>query len=289
MTRPWVRGPQRVAGARRRARSRARRRPRRRRRALSDASAQRSLASVHHSACPGASPHSAVGARTALHPLLSRPALSQWRRSPSCAPTSKARRASSPSSARIAVPRCSARTTGSSGRRSARTAGRRSAIPSATGSSRPSHPPPGRVLVAAATCEHLVEVYAEVADAILRHCPRVRRLATSREPLGISGETIYRVPSLSLPAEGRDSTSSDAVALFLDRARTQGTGRRLDGLPLARELAAVRLRSLSLEDLHHRLDRRFRLLAGGSRSALSSGQPRRATVETVSRPAASPG
>ncbi len=162
----------------------------------------------------------------------------------------------------------------------------------------------GRVLVAAATCEHLVEVYAEVADAILRHCPRVRRLATSREPLGISGETIYRVPSLSLPAEGRDSTSSDAVALFLDRARAQGTGltldedsaalvapvcRRLDGLPLARELAAVRLRSLSLEDLHHRLDRRFRLLAGGSRSALSSRQLRRATVETVSRPAASPG
>ena len=102
---------------------------------------------------------------------------------------------------------------------------------------------------------------AKTADTILRRCPRVHLLATSREPLGIGGETIYRVPSLSLP-EPNDSGctapgSSDAVALFADRARANGVAlsaeeqdgpvavsvcRRLDGMPLAIELAAARLR-----------------------------------------------
>jgi len=153
---------------------------------------------------------------------------------------------------------------------------------------------PQEVLLLLDNCEHLLEECARVAGAVLRSCPRVRLLVTSREPLGISGETIYRVPSLTLPADGEDPASSDAVALFLDRVRTQGIAltldeasrplvvsvcQRLDGLPLALELAATRLRSLSLEDLHHRLDQRFRLLTGGSRGALPRQQTLRATVE----------
>ena len=147
-------------------------------------------------------------------------------------------------------------------------------------------------------CEHLVGGCAKTAEAVLRRCPRVHLLATSREPLGIGGETLYRVPSLSLPGPGQPdlaaAESSDAVALFADRARAQGAGlrvdeqtaplvvsicRQLDGMPLAIELAAARLRSLSLTDLHDRLGQRFRLLTGGSRTALARQQTLRATVE----------
>ena len=154
------------------------------------------------------------------------------------------------------------------------------------------------VLIVLDNCEHLIEACAEVANAILLRCPRVHLMATSREPLGIGGETIYRVPSLSLPKPDDGDTftteESDAVALFVDRARAQGaectldeeTGplvvsicRRLDGMPLAIELAAVRLRSMSLESLNDRLDHRFRLLTGGNRSALPRQQTLRATVD----------
>jgi len=147
------------------------------------------------------------------------------------------------------------------------------------------------VLIVLDNCEHLIGGCAKTADAILRRCPRVRLLATSREPLGISGKTIYRVPSLSLPAPDDSGCSaagsSDAVALFADRATAQGVNlpldeetaavvvsvcRRLDGMPLAIELAAARLRSLSLSELHDRLDQRFRLLTGGSRTALERQQ-----------------
>ena len=154
------------------------------------------------------------------------------------------------------------------------------------------------MLIVLDNCEHLIGACAEVANAILLRCPRVHLIATSREPLGIGGETIYRVPSLSLP-EPDDGDSfatekSDAVALFVDRARAQGVEytldeetsplvvsicRRLDGMPLAIELAAARLRSMSLESLNDRLDQRFRLLTGGSRSALPRQQTLRATVE----------
>ncbi len=145
-------------------------------------------------------------------------------------------------------------------------------------------------------CEHLIATCAEVADAILRRCPKVRLLATSREPLGVGGETVYRVPSLSLPSPDDDPaslSSSDAVVLFLERAWAQGaeltlddqtgptiasTCRRLDGMPLAIELAAARLRSLSVFELHDLLDARFRLLTGGSRGALERQQTLRATV-----------
>ena len=153
------------------------------------------------------------------------------------------------------------------------------------------------VLIVLDNCEHLIGGCAKTADAILRRCPRVHLLATSREPLGIGGEIIYRVPSLSLPGPGDPGSgtpgSSDAVALFADRARAHGVGlsadeqtgslvvsicRRLDGMPLAIELAAARLRSLSLNELHDRLDQRFRLLTGGSRTALERQQTLRAAV-----------
>jgi predicted ATPase/class 3 adenylate cyclase len=154
------------------------------------------------------------------------------------------------------------------------------------------------VLVVVDNCEHLIGGCAKTAEAIVRRCPRVRLLATSREPLGVGGEVIYRVPSLSLPAP--DDTgpaaagSCDAVALFADRARAHGVAlsvdgqtaplvvsvcRRLDGMPLAIELAAARLRSMSLSELHDRLDQRFGLLTGGSRTALKRQQTLRATIE----------
>ena len=156
---------------------------------------------------------------------------------------------------------------------------------------------PQDVLIVLDNCEHLIGGCAKTAEAIVRRCPRVHLLATSREPLGIGGETIYRVPSLSLPGPGDPvpsaSGSSDAVALFADRARANGVAlavdeqagpvvvsvcRRLDGMPLAIELAAARLRSMSLAELHDRLDQRFRLLTGGSRTALERQQTLRATV-----------
>ena len=157
---------------------------------------------------------------------------------------------------------------------------------------------PQDILIVLDNCEHLIGGCAKTAELILRRCPRVHLLATSREPLGIGGETVYRVPSLSLP--GSDDSdfgppeSSDAVALFVDRARTQGVSlaggeqaaelvvsvcRRLDGMPLAIELAAARLRTMSLASLHDRLDQRFRLLTGGSRTALKRQQTLRATVD----------
>jgi non-specific serine/threonine protein kinase len=156
---------------------------------------------------------------------------------------------------------------------------------------------PLELLIVLDNCEHLIGGCAKTADAIVRRCPRVRLLATSREPLGVGGEAIYRVPPLSLPGPGESGVaaagSSDAVALFTDRARAQGTGlvvdkqtaplmvsicARLDGLPLAIELAAARLRSMSLTDLHDRLDQRFGLLTGGSRTAPARQQTLQAAI-----------
>jgi predicted ATPase/class 3 adenylate cyclase len=156
---------------------------------------------------------------------------------------------------------------------------------------------PQDVLIVLDNCEHLIGGCAKTAEAVVRRCPRVHLLATSREPLGIGGETIYRVPSLSLPGPDEAGPlapgSSDAVALFAERARAHGVAlamdeqagplvvslcRRLDGMPLAIELAAARLRSMSLSELHDRLDQRFRLLTGGSRTALERQQTLRAAV-----------
>jgi predicted ATPase/DNA-binding XRE family transcriptional regulator len=157
---------------------------------------------------------------------------------------------------------------------------------------------PQAVLIVLDNCEHLIGGCAVAAEAIARSCLRVHLVATSREPLGIGGEAIYKVAPLSLPGPGESGVlaaeSSDAVALFVERARAQGTGlpvdgqtaplvisicRRLDGLPLAIELAAARLRSLSLRSLADRLDQRFRLLTGGSRTALARQQTLEAAVE----------
>jgi non-specific serine/threonine protein kinase len=157
---------------------------------------------------------------------------------------------------------------------------------------------PQAVLIVLDNCEHLAGGCAVAAEAIVTRCPRVHVVATSREPLGIRGETIYQVAPLSLPGPGesglRAAGSSDAVALFIDRARTQGTGlpldeqtaplvisvcRRLDGLPLPIELAAARLRSLSLRALASRLDRPFRLLTGGSRTAPARQQTLEAAID----------
>ena len=154
------------------------------------------------------------------------------------------------------------------------------------------------VLIVLDNCEHLIGACAKTAYAIVTSCPGAHLLVTSREPLAIGGETIYRVPPLSLPGPGEVGSavarSSDAVALFVERARAQGIDlrvdeqtaplvvsicRQLDGMPLAIELAAARLRSLSLTDLHNRLDQRFRLLTGGSRTALKRQQTLQATVD----------
>jgi len=153
-------------------------------------------------------------------------------------------------------------------------------------------------LVILDNCEHLLEDAATVADAVLRRCPKVRMLATSREPLRIDGEVIYQVPSLSLPPEDArdrdDLAGSGAVALFVERASAQVAGfeitdhdavlvasicRRLDGVPLALELATARLRSMSLAKLHDRLEHRFGLLTGGSRVALPRQQTLGALVD----------
>jgi predicted ATPase/class 3 adenylate cyclase len=145
-------------------------------------------------------------------------------------------------------------------------------------------------------CEHLIDAAAAVADAVLRRCPGVVVMATSREPLGIGGEKLYRIPSLPVPPEEEGDPSElgrfAAVRLFTERAAEHraeftmdGTNaaavaavvRRLDGIPLALELAAARLRSQSIGDLESRLDQRFRLLTGGSRTAL----PRQRTLQAL--------
>ena len=154
------------------------------------------------------------------------------------------------------------------------------------------------LLIVLDNCEHVITSCAKLADAILRRCPRVHLLATSREPLGIDGESVWPVAPLSLPPDAPEElaalAASGAVALFLDRALSQNPGfalteenapvvasvcRRLDGMPLAIELAVARLRSLSLVDLNNRLDRRFQLLTGGSRSALPRHQTLRGVVD----------
>ncbi|MBB5776186.1 BTAD domain-containing putative transcriptional regulator [Nonomuraea jabiensis] len=146
-------------------------------------------------------------------------------------------------------------------------------------------------------CEHVIEAAAAFADRLLGECRRLRILATSREPLGIFGEVLWGVEPLALPAEGADPSevaSSSAVRLLRDRAglvrkdigsdpHTLSTMARicraLDGMPLAIELAAARLRTMSVDQLARGLDDRFRLLTGGSRTALSRHKTLRAVVD----------
>jgi predicted ATPase/DNA-binding SARP family transcriptional activator len=146
-------------------------------------------------------------------------------------------------------------------------------------------------------CEHVIEAAAKFADRVLGECRRLRILATSREPLGITGEALWPVGPLALPegdASPGEIESSPAVRLLRDRA---GAVRRdlavdaralpamvricraLDGMPLAIELAAARLRTMSLDQLANGLDDRFRLLTGGSRTALPRHKTLRAVVD----------
>ena len=153
-----------------------------------------------------------------------------------------------------------------------------------------------RLLLVLDNCEHLVDACAAVVSAILRACPWVRILATSRESLGVPGEHILTLLPLALPSRTdrlADVQCSDAVRLFTERARAVRPGfaltqrnaatvaalcRRLDGIPLALELAAARLSALSVEDLAARLDDRFGLLGGAANRA---GPPRQQTLRVT--------
>ncbi|MEV5834078.1 BTAD domain-containing putative transcriptional regulator [Nocardia sp. NPDC052112] len=146
-------------------------------------------------------------------------------------------------------------------------------------------------------CEHVIESAATFAHRVLGECRRLRILATSREPLGITGEALWPVVPLALPkgdADPGEIESSPAVRLLRDRAGavrkdlttdapTSATlarvCRALDGMPLAIELAAARLRTMSLDQLANRLDDRFRLLTGGSRTALPRHRTLRAVID----------
>ena len=155
-----------------------------------------------------------------------------------------------------------------------------------------------RTLLVLDNCEHLVGACAALADEALRAAPGLKVLATSREPLGVPGEAAYRVPTLSC-GDARVRTAAealahDAVRLLVERARLSDPRfeltdrlapaavqvcRRLDGIPLAIELAASRTKVLSLEGIAARLDDRFRLLTAGARTALPRQQTLKATID----------
>lgn len=147
-------------------------------------------------------------------------------------------------------------------------------------------------------CEHLIAASADFATYVLRSCPNIKILATSREGLGIAGETLWQVPSLEMPnrfdVDELGGTGADALRLFAERASAVNPNfevnhetypfvlkicRRLDGMPLAIELAAARAKSLDVARIAERLDDRFRLLTGGSRTALPRQQTLAAAVE----------
>jgi len=154
-----------------------------------------------------------------------------------------------------------------------------------------------QLLLVLDNCEHVLEAVAALADAIHRHCPNVRILATSRQALGVSGEKVLRVASLAVPDKVANlapaaALTFGAVALFADRASLVDQSfrlgddnafivsdicRRLDGIPLAIELAAARVKVMSISTLAQRLNERFEILTGGSRTAL----PRQKTLSAL--------
>ena len=156
-----------------------------------------------------------------------------------------------------------------------------------------------RLLLVLDNCEHVLDDCARLVDEVLRTAPEVRVLATSREPLAVPGERLWPVPPLSLPEEGRPlphgaDTQYAALALFVDRAATavpaftvtntnmatvERICARLDGLPLAIELATARLRVLSLEELLERLEDQLKLLSAGMRTRQARHQTLRAAIE----------
>ncbi|HJP75962.1 MAG TPA: BTAD domain-containing putative transcriptional regulator [Pseudonocardiaceae bacterium] len=146
-------------------------------------------------------------------------------------------------------------------------------------------------------CEHLIDAAATLAETLLGSCPELRVLATSREPLAITGETLHWVGPLDLPGEHAspdEARQTSAVRLFVDRAMAARPGfvldsavlpavaeicHRLDGMPLALELAAARLRSMTPQEVAERLDDRFALFTGGHRTALPRHRTLRGVVE----------
>jgi predicted ATPase/DNA-binding winged helix-turn-helix (wHTH) protein len=154
-----------------------------------------------------------------------------------------------------------------------------------------------RLLLIFDNCEHVLDASARLAEAVLRGAPEPTIIATSREPLRIGGEQIYRLPSLSLPDSAANVESirqSDAVLLFVDRAQHQQPDFalsaalapavaqlcvRLDGIPFALELAAALVHVYSIDEINARLDDRFNLLLNGSRTALPRQQTLRATLD----------
>ena len=158
---------------------------------------------------------------------------------------------------------------------------------------------PRHTLIIFDNCEHVVEGAARLIDTILRNCPHIRIIATTRQGLGIAGEAVHRVASLAVPTPSPSLTAEEAmrhgaVALFVERAiAATETFRltdqnayvvarlcqRLDGIALAIELAAPRLKALSVEQLEAKLSERFRILTGGSRTALPRQQTMRALVD----------
>ena len=148
-------------------------------------------------------------------------------------------------------------------------------------------------------CEHVIEACARLADTLLQACPKLSILASSREALGIAGEVSFRVPPLALPEADQSPpievlAQYEAIRLFVDRAATASPGftltpanapailqvcQRLDGIPLAIELAAARVKLLQVAEIAQHLDDRFRLLTGGSRAALPRYQTLRASID----------
>jgi predicted ATPase/class 3 adenylate cyclase len=153
------------------------------------------------------------------------------------------------------------------------------------------------VLLCIDNCEHVVEAAAALCQRLLSAGRGIRILATSREPLRVPGEAVFRVPSLAVPAVDagvEEVMRTPSAQLFMDRARAVQPSfrlkggdaqvlsrlcRRLDGIPLALELAAARVRALSLDDIDRRLDQRLRLLTGGARTALPRQQTLRSTID----------
>ena len=156
-----------------------------------------------------------------------------------------------------------------------------------------------RLLLILDTCEHIVDGCAELVQQLLAACPSLRVVATSREPLRVRGETVWRVPPLSVPTglapeSLADLARHEALQLFAERASAARSGfalgsdnaeavarlcLTLDGMPLAIELAAARVRALSVEQIASRLDDRFRLLASGDRTAPPRQKTLRAAVD----------
>src|SRR6266508_3369429 len=155
------------------------------------------------------------------------------------------------------------------------------------------------MLILLDNCEHLVDACAQMADTLLHACPHIQILASSREVFGIAGETVYLVPSLALPdiqhlPPVESLSQYEAIKLFIDRA-TSAVPKfkltnenassiaqiccQLDGIPLAIELAAGKIRALSAGQIAQRIDDRFRLLSGGSRTALPRHQTLQAAIE----------